>query len=711
MDRAFRCGLFAKKTFRAVGSDVMRRALLAGCLLLFACSGDDDGDDIMAARDGGVERDAGPRGPDMDGDDWLDDEDNCPNVSNPEQRDRDQDGIGDECDSCPATPNDGVAGRAAQDQCVFDLERDVEGMTLTLQPTRHIREVRGVIEEATPQRMDTFDVMVPARTLLELRVARTTSDSLLEPYVEISGGAFDVPRFTHDLFVAQRQVYVAEAGVYTVGVADRRGVLDDEPRGSDVYGYALSIRALPVEGTMLTLPVENETYTIEGKVHVFDAALEARFARISTQTDFGRGLADEGVDTVLFVEVDDGATVFVSDNLADGYFDSRVVFEPTDPKTIRVVLDYIAVYGDDNEVGLTVDQPELIGDLEPNDRIDIASEMTVPGRTDGQIGAPLGAPDVDWYYFTAQAGQVIAFDGIILPAASTDPAILLGQLREDGEIETLYTSLDSSGIAPKIEAVFPYARTYNMLVVHQPNLGDMPANEGGALFGYGVVASVVFRPPVGGTFSSTVAETLSAELNPGGVIRRHYVLPPSPAVVDLTVVGNTMVENFEPSLRVYGPNHVGQFGQGAPRALAFLKSADRHVVSVHNADNGWGGAGYTYDLTAEITPVSGVNEVEPNDAPDQETPLMWPIAAAVGGIADPADVDLYTYTASGAVTIDVAIGEGAYGRQIQIRDPDGAALATQIGQAFGVDLDDAGDYVIEVTSGIPGPYTLIVKQR
>ncbi|MEQ8272200.1 MAG: thrombospondin type 3 repeat-containing protein [Deltaproteobacteria bacterium] len=688
----------------------MRRALIAGCLVLAACSGGDDSDDTMTARDGGVERDAGPRGPDMDGDDWLDDEDNCPALANPEQRDRDSDGVGDACDTCPATPNDGQAGRAEQDQCVFDEERNVTGTTLSLEPLRHIREVRGVIEEGAEQQMDTYDVMVPAQTLLELRVARTSSESLLEPYVEIMGGGFeDVARYTDGLFVAERQVYVAEAGTYTIGVADRRGILGDEPRGSDAYGYALSIRALPVEGTMLTLPVANEPYTIDNEVFVFDATLEAQFSRISTQTDFGRGLSNEGVDTVLYVEVDDGETIYVSDNLADGYFDSRVVFEPDDPKTIRVVLDYIAVYGEDREVRLTVDQPELIGDLEPNDRIDIASAMTVPGRTDGEISAPLGQPDQDWYFFEAQAGQTLAFDGIILPANSTDPAMLLGQIREDGEFEALYTSLDSSGLAPKIEAVFPYAGTYHMLVVHQPNLADPPANEGGPLFGYGILTTVVFRPPVGGTFTST--GTLSGELNPAGSIRRHYLNPGVRAVADLSVVGNDGVADFDPSIRVYGPNGVGQFGQGAPRALAYLPTTDRYIASVHNANNGFGGALYTYDLSAEITPVTGVMEVEPNDAPGEETALANPIDAAVGELSDASDLDLYTYTATGAVTIDVALGEGAYQRQIQVRDPDGAAISTQLGAAWGVALDGAGDYTIVVSSGLPGPYTLIVKQR
>lgn len=689
----------------------MRRFPLAPALalLLAACgSGDDGGDDITPGRDGGVERDAGPRGPDMDGDDWLDDEDNCPAVANPEQRDRDQDGIGDECDTCPATPNDGTAGRAAQDQCTFVSENEAAGTPLSLEPTSHVREVRGVVEESLPeQKVDRFQLMVPARTLLELRVARTSAESLLEPYVEISGGAFDQPRRADGLFVAQREVYVAEAGTYEIAVADRRGMLDGDPRGSDVYGYALAIRALPIEAPMLTLPVERQVYAIDGNVEIFTAALMPAFTRFSTQTDLGRGLSQEGVDTVLYVELDDGETIYVNDDLAEDYLDSRITLDLTEAKTVRIVLDHIAVYGADNEVRLTVDQPDLNGDLEPNDRIDLASRMTFPGRTDGVIDPPLapGVPDVDWYFFQAQAGQTIAFDGIILASASTDPAITLARLRADDEIEVLYRSLDSSGIAPKIEAVFPETDTYYMRVDHQPNLDD--ANEGGPLFGYAVLATTIFRLPVGGTFTST--GTLSGELNPGGTIRRHVVQTDASAVVDL--VATPDLPELEPFIRVYGPNNVGQFGQGAERALVFLPSAERYVASVHNANDGLGGAGFRYDLDAEITRVTGVDEVEPNDSAGQETPLAWPIDAAEGALASAADVDRFTYTATGAVTLDVALGVGAYGRQIQIRDPDGAALATQIGAAWGVPLAEAGPYTIVITSALPGPYTLIVKQR
>jgi MYXO-CTERM domain-containing protein len=52
-----------------------------------------------------LERSLGGACVDLDGDEACGNDDNCPNVANPDQRDTDGDGLGDACDNCPEVPN------------------------------------------------------------------------------------------------------------------------------------------------------------------------------------------------------------------------------------------------------------------------------------------------------------------------------------------------------------------------------------------------------------------------------------------------------------------------------------------------------------------------------------------------------------------------------------------------------------------------------
>lgn len=64
--------------------------------------------------------DVTPPGLDSDGDGFLDENDNCPSVFNPDQFDTDLDGMGDECDPFPQDPNNDVDGDgfgANEDNC------------------------------------------------------------------------------------------------------------------------------------------------------------------------------------------------------------------------------------------------------------------------------------------------------------------------------------------------------------------------------------------------------------------------------------------------------------------------------------------------------------------------------------------------------------------------------------------------------------------
>src|SRR5688572_1244768 len=206
----------------------MRCAVLLLALIL-SCG---DGEDDVITPDTGVP-DSGIAVPgDLDGDEWPEEVDNCPGLANPEQRDRDQDGIGDACDTCPSTPNSGRDGQPGQDACTVETEAEPNdargaGQAVVLLPAGKLLAIRGVMEAPRNgiQSVDRYRLMLPSRTLFSVRVARASMRSLLEPLIEVTGGAWTATRSADALFVAERQIYASEAGVYEIAVSDRRGSL------------------------------------------------------------------------------------------------------------------------------------------------------------------------------------------------------------------------------------------------------------------------------------------------------------------------------------------------------------------------------------------------------------------------------------------------------------------------------------------------------
>ncbi len=85
-----------------------------------------------------------PSGPDRDGDGVLDEVDNCPATSNPEQTDRDDDMVGDECDLCPDTPISSMQG------CPVSIARIKRGEV----PTDAFVETEGTVTGVYGQHLD-----------------------------------------------------------------------------------------------------------------------------------------------------------------------------------------------------------------------------------------------------------------------------------------------------------------------------------------------------------------------------------------------------------------------------------------------------------------------------------------------------------------------------------------------------------------------------
>ncbi len=669
----------------------------------------------MGPVDSGMAPDSGV-GPDEDQDQWADEIDNCPAIANPEQRDRDSDGMGDACDVCPATPNSGLGGQPDACELLTETEPNntiEQGQMVAVREMGKIFEIRGSVEAPTPdgnQAFDRFKIMVGAGTLFKVRAARASKDSLLEPLITVSGGGYTTERRAHGLFVAQRYIYCAEAGIYTVSIADRRGVLDEAPHGDLAFEYGLSVEAVPVQALSRQAPVSGEPFIIdgEGQVALLDITLGAsEFTLIAAETDLD--VVGIGVDTILVLERADGSVV-ENDALADGYSDARIIAQIDTEETVRIIIDHAQIYGPgEHEVSLTVAQPDTTRELEPNDQASLASKLIFPGQTGGQVTAAVdpdvGPPDTDWYYLDGRAGQVLALSGLIGPSSIINPFMALVQVREaDGEqdIDVLYFNTDSSGKAPRIEAILPDDGRYYVLVGEEQNLGDPPF-AGGPLYEYGIFAEATGIQPDPQIVTSS--SSIDGLLDPGGRLKRHLVVADEPTLV-LVDVGQSG-DDVEPFIRMFGPQAKGLIGQGLGAAMAYLPGPQTYVLTVNNANNGLGGPNATYNAEVTYYPLVAKTEAEPNDAAGQATPLDGAQDVVTGELSGETDIDRFSITVP-AGTLDAVLSVNGRDRQVQVMTPGGGVIGAGLGGAVGVALPAPGTFDIEV-SGPAGPYTLIFR--
>lgn len=676
--------------------------------LAVACSNDEPTPDMGPADMGPA--DNGVHGPDADGDGWLDDEDNCPGTANPEQRDRDRDGMGDACDPCPATPSQGSSCSPMSETEPNDAPG--QGEMLAVPASGEILAVDGRIEAPSGgQAFDRFQIMVGAQSMVRIRVARASAESRLEPAIIVSGGGYTTSRSTHGRFVAERAFYFAEAGVYEVAVADRRGAFGEDPRGSSDYDYQLAFEAVEPELTELVPPFRNQKKDLGTNAAplVYTAEL-VPFATtvIATQTDLGLGASLEGVDPILVLELGDG-TVIENDNLADDIADARIVLENlTSAASARVVLDVKEVVGSPEALSarLSIQQYNVIQELEPNDEPALASGMEVPGQTGGLLEqkAAGALPDIDWFAFDADAGTFLRFIGLVPGDSAADPYMIVGRIDEAGELETLYLNSDDTGAGTRLEVMVPETGTYHVGVIDQRNVGAEPPFDGSDAHSYRIFAEEAVLRPREPTIRG--ATTVQDELSPGGSLLFYPIETSGPTLVDARTV-LASVDEVVPFYRFFGEGGVGLYGSGAP-AFALLPEAGNYLLSVQNANNGLGRSGWSFRAAVRTSSVSVLAETEPNDTPADAHLLAATPGAATGAIDPLGDEDRYAVDLLGGQVVDVLLSQGGAGRTLNISDAGGTGLATGAGGVLGFTVPADGRYILQVTGGDPGSYTLLV---
>lgn len=679
-------------------------------LTLAACGGDDDGGMDGGAPDLGPV-DTGSAGPDEDGDLWLDSEDNCRSTANPEQRDRDRDGLGDVCDPCPATPSATASCTAIEEQEPNDTPGS--GEVLALPPSGAISAIRGRIEAPSGgQSLDRFQIMVPARTMARIRAARASPASRLEPIVLVQGGGYTTAREAQGLFVAERNFYFAAAGSYEVVVADRRGLREGDPRGSPDFAYELSVEVVEATTRDIVIPTLGETYRLmpvddplilSGELQPFVTTV------ISTQTNLGLGAATEGIDTIVVVDRPDGM-VSENDDVAMDQIDSRVVLGRIDTaESVRIVIDPKRVLGSEPEpeVQVSVQQFNTEQELEPNDSPELASALEFPGQTGGRFEQKAAGEvrDLDWFRFEiATAGTLARFTGLLPADSMADPLLAVARVNGDGDAEILYLNTDDTGASPRVDALLWEAGSYYAVLLDQRNRG-MPPYEGSLVHTYSIFAEQARLRTETQVVTSTT--TVQAILSPGGRIVFHEVQVDAPTIllVETLIVARP---ELTPQYRVFGPDGVGLFGNGIDRAVAWLPAGDSYLLATQNANDGLGQPSFTYRASVELLPADGQAESEPNDELTEAEPVpAWP-AARTGTLSPDGDVDRLQLSLEATDIVNFVLTQGAGGRTLNITDAAGGPVTTGAGEILGFTPPAAGTYVLQITGGETGPYVLTI---
>lgn len=698
-------------------------------LLVSACGTGDNGSGNGTSNGNGMADMGGPQPGDADGDEWPDEEDNCPMNANPEQKDRDADGVGDVCDVCPATANDTDAECQSLDEAEPNNGSD-QAQSLTLVESGRFRQVTGVIESPSlgEQSVDFFEFEAEAGDLIEVQAARASPDTTLQPLVEVTyaGPEPFAPRRATDRFVAQRQIYIPRSGTYRVMVSDRRGIAGEKPVGSTRESYALSLRRVePARAREVTLPQEDREFPLDDprQIAFVEAELvESNFALFSTETLFGTGEQPFGIDTIMVIELEDG-TVLENDNVGEGFTDSRLIVEDPAAGPVRIILDHAnfdgLLDGRQYSVTLSAEQFETLPEIEPNDTVESAAELRYPLEpgsevTSGGIALPTMNPDTfdtDVYKFDATAGDIVTFT--VRGRVSMEPVIVLfdeNTSLDNPLFETRGFQLANTAI---IRGILPTTGEYFLQVDHAVNLvGGMnpPPFEGGPLYGYDILIDL--RPRLNAVDLLTESRTTSSRLESDGDLKTHNLLPSQPAIADVRVVD--VGPGVVPDLKLYDVNDEGNptelLNAGRARVAAFLAgnmNGNPYPLTMQNADDLRGGANFDYELDVRFEPVTPIAETEPNENPMQATNL-GSIPTVVTGSVNAGMPDWFAFDLTAGQRVSF-FATGPVAVPLQLWDDDGNPLPNGVGRIEDYNVPSSGRYFLQIVAGAqPADYTLVL---
>ncbi len=362
---------------------------------------------------------------DSDGDMVLDDVDNCVDVANPEQADRDRDGVGDACDNFvvihdPENPTEVttiVEADEDNDEPILGEQYDVSvdgGFVLQGSVTAPENGVGDT---------DFYSFEITQPTALIIRVEG--SDALW-PAAIVAGYDFRNANITRIGFGADagmadtRELFLPVPGRYTVAVSDFRNFVGSAADvGGDEFTYNVSVSAIPLpQADEISLPAGAIPKTYDGQLHVYRVDTQGIDAIEAQATGIGLDMNSFYAPAVTFLEEDLSQSIGftsvgqVSDTNAVSL---RAVVGDRD--SVLVIEEHIQKFQSVSS-SIQISQTDLADEPEtPQTPLDDRTTNLVWLAAGTSINAEIGPPrasgpttldeDRDYFLFTAKRGQSV----------------------------------------------------------------------------------------------------------------------------------------------------------------------------------------------------------------------------------------------------------------------------------------------------------------